>query len=135
MSTPPTSPQPLFVYGTLMHGERAYSLLEAHVLAIAPAKLTGVDLYSLGAYPLAVRGGGHIVGELLWLSADQYDAALSRLDEYEGPQYTRQTRRTEDLTRNTTVEAWVYLGLKPPDPHHPRIVDGDWRAFRRRTGT
>jgi gamma-glutamylcyclotransferase (GGCT)/AIG2-like uncharacterized protein YtfP len=117
-----------------MCGEGAYSLVEPHVLAVAPAQLTGVDLYSLGAYPLAVCGRGHIVGELLWLRAESYDAVLCRLDAYEGPQYTRKIRHAQDLTRNTAVAAWVYLGLQPPQLHHPRIIDGDWRAHRRRTG-
>lgn len=133
MSTPPTPTHPLFVYGTLMRGEPAYPLVAAYVLAVAPARLAGVNLYSLGAYPLAVAGRGHITGELFWLRPDQYDEALRHLDAYEGPQYTREICQAQDLTHNIAVAAWAYLGQQPPQSPHPQITDGDWRAYCHRT--
>ncbi|HRW07999.1 MAG TPA: gamma-glutamylcyclotransferase [Caldilineaceae bacterium] len=91
---------PIFVYGTLMRGERAFSLLSSYSVHYGIAKLPHARLYASPAgYPLAVElDRGHnrvspvVWGEVHWLRPAGYAALLARLDHYEGDEYRRQLR-------------------------------------------
>lgn len=130
---------PLFVYGTLMSGERAYGRFSHAVERSAPATLAETDLYSLGHYPMAVSGDGMVTGEVHWLDPAAHDRVLAQLDEYEGVgvgyarmQVTVQIimavveRATEG---GQQILAWAYLGLDHIAEQHPKIENGDWRAY------
>ena len=71
---------PVFVYGTLMRGERANDYLR-NALFAGGAALRDHAMYDLGAYPGVVpRRGETVLGELYHVDAE----TLKRLDEYEG---------------------------------------------------
>lgn len=121
--------KPLFVYGTLLSGGSAASLL-----GYAPRREATVrgTLYQLPAgYPaLALAGDGVVHGELV----DVNDPALLRLlDHYEGVD--------EGLYRRVEVEAVVGLRREPAwawvqdDPRlrgGRRVIGGRWTHPRRR---
>ncbi|MEZ4869243.1 MAG: gamma-glutamylcyclotransferase family protein [Caldilineaceae bacterium] len=117
---------PLFVYGTLMCGERAFGYLAKASVHWSPARLPKAALYDLGAYPMAVAGKGTVVGELHWLQSEGYAALLQRLDRYEGREYWRVIRPVL-LPDDVTAQAWVYLGEPAYVAKHKLLADGDWR--------
>ena len=124
---------PIFVYGTLMTGERAYDLHARYIDRSQEGILRNADLFSLGAYPMVVSGAGQVRGEAQWLLSEAYGKALARLDGYEGPEYTRELRCILLDGSETEIEAWVYVGKQ--EPHKPaRIPDGDWRRWCKRQG-
>lgn len=128
----------LFVYGTLMTGERNHFLLEPFIESAEPALLNGMDLLPVTAeYPGIVPGPGAVRGELVALKPDRLFDALAVLDEledYYGPGRPDNLYEREEvqvrLTDATTCQAWTYRwvgsveGLKP-------IPQGDWRAYAR----
>ena len=70
----------VFVYGTLLRGERANSFLDEAEFA-SDAVLRDFAMYDLGCYPGIVgRKGEAVLGELYYVD----DATLKHLDEYEG---------------------------------------------------
>ncbi len=70
----------VFVYGTLMRGERADDYLRGAIFA-GDAVLRDYALYDLGSYPgISARDGEAVLGELYYVDAD----TLKRLDGYEG---------------------------------------------------
>ncbi len=116
---------PLFVYGTLMRGERAHVLLRgARCLGLARTA-AAFELVDFGAYPALVRGGSAaVVGELY----EPDEETVASLDLYEGcPDLF--TRESIALDGGSRCEAYLMrpahaLGL-------PRIASGDWRSWRR----
>lgn len=136
----------LFVYGTLLPGERnAGQIPDAAVRRRRPARVRGV-LIDLGRYP-ALRvvddddgdgdddddgdDGGDVVGELLTLTPAATPALLVALDAFEGPGYARRTLPVHVDDDGATVLAWVFVQVSG-GPDGPTIPDGDWRAWRRR---
>lgn len=146
---------PIFVYGTLMHDERAFGLLAADSLHYGKAQLPGALLYaSPNGYPIAVASIGArivtpatVLGELHWLRPATYQQLLNQLDQYEGDEYIRQLCSVELVAPMPSAEAnaepmhsssfadasackmkaWVYLGDAAYAAQYPRIIDGDWR--------
>lgn len=119
---------PLFVYGTLMRGERAYSLHARAVERVHGGSLINADLFDLGAYPMVVSGAGRVRGEAHWLARNECQAVLARLDRYEGPEYTRNLLPVLLDDTDATIDAWVYVGLRRPA--EPTLIpDGDWRRW------
>ncbi|AUX40835.1 hypothetical protein SOCE26_022360 [Sorangium cellulosum] len=113
---------PLFVYGTLMRGERSHALLgRARCLGVARTAAS-FELAHLGAYPALVREGSvAVVGELY----DPDGETLAALDLYEGcPELFR--RESIELDGGARCEA--YLMLPRQVRERPRITSGDWRT-------
>jgi gamma-glutamylcyclotransferase (GGCT)/AIG2-like uncharacterized protein YtfP len=124
---------PLFVYGTLRPGERAWrwylgGLAARHV----PGRLDGYGLFGrTRPYPFAAPVPGLAVsGALVWVEEGAAEAVLRRLDEYEGavgpdPLYRR--RQEEIATSDGRQAAWVWVAgpRLRPDPDE-LIVSGDW---------
>lgn len=119
----------LFVYGTLRPQGHAFRLVSPLVVRHRPAVLAGYSLVGEGhRYPWCVEApNGEVAGELLWLR--EVEAALDRLDEYEGvhepdPEYRRVV--ADVLTGAEMTQAWVYVG-GPGIPGDVRPIDGgDW---------
>jgi gamma-glutamylcyclotransferase (GGCT)/AIG2-like uncharacterized protein YtfP len=123
---------PLFVYGTLLTGERAHSLLANSVERKAHAVMPGAVLYSLGAYPMLMDGHGQVSGEVVWITAEAYQELLAVLDGYEGPPYTRRRRSIrvfgcDEVRHGGEIDAWVYVGNEIP-LESPQVPGGDWRS-------
>lgn len=71
---------PVFVYGTLMQGERANSKLSGSEFG-GCFQLKDYAMYDLGSYPgIRPCSGESVLGELYFVSAD----TLAKLDQYEG---------------------------------------------------
>ena len=90
---------PVFVYGTLMRGERADNLLRDADFA-GDAVLRDYAMYDLGSYPgIAARKGEAVLGELYYVD----DFTLKRLDEYEseGSLYHRITVQVKTFDGET----------------------------------
>lgn len=114
-------PVKLFVYGTLLRGERAHHLLAgarfvAEVQTQAAFELVEMD----GGYPALVAGGGTAVsGEIYEID----ERLVPLLDDFEDvPELYRRSLRTVG-----GHECWVY---ELPSRHatgRPRIASGDWR--------
>ncbi len=127
----------LFVYGTLMAGERnAGQIPEAAVLDRRRARVRGT-LIDLGRYPALQLGDAddaddaEVAGELLTLSAAAAMALLAGLDVFEGPGYARHALPVRVDGEAAPVVAWVFVQVSG-SAGGPRIPGGDWRAWRRR---
>ena len=98
--------RPAFVYGTLMKGERAETLL-AEATFVGTCQLRDYAMYHLGAYPGIQPCEGEVVyGELYLVS----DAMVEKLDEYEdeGRLYDRKTVTVWLGEESRQAEAYVY---------------------------
>jgi gamma-glutamylcyclotransferase (GGCT)/AIG2-like uncharacterized protein YtfP len=100
----------LFVYGTLMDGERVRTLT-GRSLPSRPARLEGYErIVPAGGYPYVVaRTGRHVDGLLL---EDVDDGALRALDRYEdkGRLYVR--RAVEVIVEGRRVGCETYVGAE-----------------------
>ncbi len=135
----------VFVYGTLMPGERnAHIATQGGSFSARPASLKGYRLLHLWpeAYPAVVPGdGGDVVrGFALTYAPADWPLALPFLDELEGidetpPLYTRQ-QVTLTLEGGQQVPAWVYLYAVSERLNRPSVLPvpgGDWTAIPDRT--
>jgi gamma-glutamylcyclotransferase (GGCT)/AIG2-like uncharacterized protein YtfP len=115
---------PLFVYGTLMRGERAHVLLgRAQYLGLARTA-PSFELADFGAYPALVRGGSVAVhGELY----DPDPETLASLDLYEG---CPDLFRRESIALDGGASCEAYLMLAGQALGCPRIDSGAWRTRR-----
>lgn len=97
---------PVFVYGTLMEGEHAHSMLSSSEFG-GYFQLKDYAMYDLGGYPgIRPCSGESVLGELYFVNS----AMISRMDHYEseGSLY-RRTPVTVCAGRNTVrAEAYVY---------------------------
>jgi gamma-glutamylcyclotransferase (GGCT)/AIG2-like uncharacterized protein YtfP len=120
-SDPPTGPQLLFVYGTLMRGMANHRQL-AGLACQGTAELAGFVLYDLGPFPMAIASGNpqqRLHGELYAMPPAQ----LQALDRFEGAPrlYQRQRHRLADGR-----SVWLYVGQPRQVRHVQRIADGRW---------
>ena len=119
----------LFVYGTLMSGQKRFSQLEPYVLSQHDATVQG-HLHHLGAYPGMKLGDGVVHGQLMEL--DRVEACLERMDSIEGflgfgrndSLFDRTIVHVE--TEQGHVWAWTYVYAGDVDDESI-IVDGRWR--------
>lgn len=121
----------LFVYGTLVPGAPAWSLLERYVEGPGVADAVRGALYDTGrGYPAATFADGApglVHGVVVTLAPAATDAALGALDRYEADEYRRITVRTAAGT-----EALAYAWTAPLDGCR-QLPDGRWPAgFRGR---
>ncbi|HJL16632.1 MAG TPA: gamma-glutamylcyclotransferase [Sandaracinaceae bacterium LLY-WYZ-13_1] len=129
----PSLPEGVFVYGTLMRGERAHARIRRHGPRRITRARTAGRLVSFGGYPgmLACEAGGAVHGELV--SFEDAADALAELDPFEdfygygahGSEYRRVVVEvaTEDGRR---ALAWAYRYVAETDGAPP-IPHGDWR--------
>lgn len=134
--------QPLtrvFVYGTLMPGERnAGVAAQGGPFQAQPARLAGFRLLHLRpeGYPGILPGAAEeaVQGYVLTYAASGWERALSFLDALEGvhetpPLYTRE-RVTVTLENGESVPAWVYVYAHRARLTQPGVLavpGNDWR--------
>ena len=129
--SPPSMPNTLFAYGTLMRGERSHGLLKPRVRrAHGPAHVTGASLVQIDWYPgLVLSEGGAVHGELYEIG--EVETVLHELDAYED---FSGYDRTDALYRRSLVSAvtgcesvlaWTYIFLGDPAAF-PLISSGRW---------
>lgn len=97
---------PVFVYGTLMRGQRASHMLCGAVYG-GKAQLKDYAMYHLGRYPGIVACPGQTVfGELYYVS----EAMLAQMDEYEeeGRLYLRRTVQVAGENGPCRAQAYIY---------------------------
>jgi gamma-glutamylaminecyclotransferase len=111
--------KPVFVYGTLLAGERNHHRLSTSPLLGEARTGPGFELRNLGDFPGMVRGTGSVVGELYSVSPE----LLSDLDRFEGS--ASFVRMRVPLVSGEEVEAYVLPAEKARGK--PRIAGGDWR--------
>lgn len=109
---------PLFVYGTLMPGERNWPLLEEHCTAHERATIEGWQLWHLdaGNYPAITPGDGAVEGALIQITEARWAsvlATLDRLEDYtpEAPDrslYLRERSRAI-LQDGSPRDVWLYV--------------------------
>lgn len=102
----PITERAVFVYGTLMRGQRAHHMLSGARYA-GKFSLKDYAMYHLGRYPGIVSCPGETVwGELYYVSP----AMLEKMDEYEeeGSLYSRVTVRLQGENGSCTAQAYVY---------------------------
>ena len=137
---PPTAPlTSVFVYGTLMPGERnAHVAQRGGQFTARPARLSGFKLFDLHPenYPGITSGipTQGVQGHVLTYGAADWEHALTFLDALEGlhdtpPLYTREKVQVE-FEDGQRAGAWVYVYARPERLQFPGvhfIEDGDWR--------
>jgi gamma-glutamylaminecyclotransferase len=112
----------LFVYGTLLRGERNHHLLHGATALGEGRSAAAYELLDAGGYPAMVSGGTTaIVGEVYAVDEPTL-AALDRLEDH--PSYYRRT--PIDLVDGRRVE--TYLLDRDRAAGMPRLPAGDWRA-------
>ncbi len=128
----------LFVYGTLLRGDRGTTGREQRVRLARESRVLGSAwmagrLYNLGRYPglVVAQGAGDVVhGEVLeFIDAER---SLRWLDAYEGivpghhphNEYERVLLPVQGLN-NRTVDAWVYVFLQDVEAA-TLIPNGRW---------
>lgn len=134
----------VFVYGTLMPGERnAHVAQRGGAFSARPARLSGFRLFHLWPenYPGVTRGQASDVvqGHVLTYQPSDWKRALPFLDALEGlhetpPLYTREKVQVQD-DGGTWTETWVYVYARPQRLTAPGvqvIESGDWREARQR---
>ena len=117
----------VFVYGTLMSGERNHGLLGKCALVGEGRTAPYYELVSLENYPGMVRGGRtSVLGEVY----DVDSATLWLMDQLEGhPHYYQRGLVSTDW--GELVQAYLLPALEVEGL--PRIHDGDWRRASRET--
>lgn len=112
----------IFVYGTLMRGERAHSFLSGAEY-IGAYRLKGYAMYNLGRYPGIVPDPERTVyGEVYRVDRGM----LCDMDRYEGEGslYQRVTVTAENGTQTVPVFAYVYAR----EVRGRLIPEGKWNA-------
>jgi len=115
----------VFVYGTLLAGEKHHAFLDGARLLGQVRTVTGYRLHDLGAYPAMVEAGsGAVAGELYEVSAD----TLKTLDRLEG---VPGLFRRAIVMLGGGVLAHTYLMDPARTATRPVVEGGSWRARSR----
>ncbi len=115
----------VFVYGTLMQGERASGMLGDSVYK-GEFVLDDYAMYDLGPFPgIKEKPGEEVIGEVYEIQ----DSVIPRMDSYEGEGelYKRAVVSVRnDRSRINDVYVYVYLGNVTGD-----VVRTKWNAYRK----
>ncbi|MDV6374865.1 gamma-glutamylcyclotransferase family protein [Deinococcus arenicola] len=147
-SSPPYAPlTTVFVYGTLMPGERNAHIAQlGGTFSAQPARLPGFRLLHLypEAYPAVLPGEPQdgVTGFALTYAPADWPLALPFLDELEGidetpPLYTRE-EVTLTLENGQSLTSWVYIyavSERLTRPGALPVSGGDWTAVANRSKT
>lgn len=111
----------LFVYGTLMRGERNHHMLGESPFLGEHRTANGFALRDLGGFPAMVRdGGGYVAGEVYLVDPE----TIRDIDALEGHPdwYERSSIRADD---GSSVQAYLLTAKQVQGRR--LIVSGDWR--------
>jgi gamma-glutamylcyclotransferase (GGCT)/AIG2-like uncharacterized protein YtfP len=125
----PNDPELLFVYGTLRPAlaTGGHGAIVRDLEVVGPATAPGL-LLDLGSYPGLVAGDGVVYGELLRVVDPDRLQALDAYEECGGPEpLFRRERMVASLADGTTVVAWGYRFMRPPQAATV-IAGGDYAA-------
>jgi gamma-glutamylcyclotransferase (GGCT)/AIG2-like uncharacterized protein YtfP len=134
-----TGQYPVFVYGTLRHGQQNYELVRNRTVSELHAHTTTMQLYAVGAFPMIVPGNGIVHGDLLHLQPFMYNELLRTLDHHEGCRveddgFSVYQRKLVPVQINATQHqtlAWAYVGQPAYlDADCTHIKSGDWVQYR-----
>ncbi len=118
----------LFVYGTLMRGERRAATVEGGTY-LCDGRVEGFCLYYLGDYPgIYPTPGGQVFGEIFCF--EDIALALSRLDVFEDVPSLFRREILPVLSDSSPLEAWIYVLQEDPGGRFPPIIGGHWPAHR-----
>ena len=112
----------VFVYGTLLSGERNHRLLARARLVGEARTEPRFSLHDLGSFPGLVPDGSHAVAGEVYEVDEPTLAALDRLEGH--PDFYR--RASVGLDDGTSVLA--YLLTSEQVRAYPMIASGSWRA-------
>lgn len=116
----------LFVYGSLLRGERHHDELEGAFFVGEARTAAGFAIYDLGDYPALVGSKeGVVSGELYAVS----ETLLAALDAFEGGGYVR---GAVTLESGESVQTYLLAGPLPPGA--VRITSGSYKTLRRSLG-
>lgn len=107
----------VFVYGTLMHGQRLHHALEAYNASKICRGITqrnDLTMHNTGWFPIVMARpkGLPIIGEV-WLVTDENLHALDRVEGI-GVLFNRKKIIIESLNEQSNIpthHAWIYLGI------------------------
>lgn len=112
----------IFVYGTLMSGQRAHHILEGCTL-LGTWLLQDYAMYNLGNYPgIVEKEGKCVIGEVYTIPK----ALLIPMDEYEeeGSLYHRRTVTVTKGAERLEVQAYIYAREVDPDT----LMETPWNS-------
>lgn len=127
--------KPFFVYGTLMTGYGNHRVVMDYVKDIKEATVKGFDIYPYGGFPFVKPGNSVVMGQLIYVNDDDYQAALQNCDWLEGYTEGRSGNMYERETVTVTtedgkeVEAWIYVGHSFDSSKKEKIESGSWRDY------
>ena len=116
-----TATIPIFVYGTLMRGQRAAHMLEQYKY-VGEFVLKDYALYNVSYYPgIKYLQGASTIGEVYLVD----EACISRMDEYEveGSLYIRKMVNVENAEYK--IEAYAYVYNRDVDGP---VIEGKWTS-------
>jgi gamma-glutamylaminecyclotransferase len=114
----------IFVYGTLMSGERNHFVLEGARFLRRARTLPLYELVDSGEYPAMLSGGTTAVdGEIF----DVAETQLPALDRFEETPHLYQRLRIE-LDDGTFAESYLYVAGRLVN--FPRLPGGTWKLRR-----
>jgi gamma-glutamylcyclotransferase (GGCT)/AIG2-like uncharacterized protein YtfP len=147
VQTPPQEELPVFVYGTLRTGQDNYvRFLGGKTAREIPATLPEHQMYVAGDYPFVTDAmdDSTVVGDLMFLAPERYQAVLADLDGLEGYRlndldspYLRVKRSAHYIDAEgqaRRIETWVYHGgldCLSTMSEDNRVASGDWAAYVR----
>ena len=134
----------LFVYGSLRTGFFNYDkYLSGKVVEKKEAKLHNIELYHMPykGYPAIIKGQDSVVGEIMVIKEEDYDATMKAMDEMEGfisecnpkNEYDKIILEVENIHSNEKEKCYVYFYNKDNDKlFHSEatyIPNGDWKEY------
>lgn len=127
---------PVFVYGTLRHGEGNYHILRGKTEKEEIALISGAiyPVASYGGFPCLMDEEGEVVGELMWIKPELYERTMQALDRLEGyreydeknSMYIRQ--KVSVMYRGEEIQAWAYFWNRGKTGTK-KITSGCWKTF------
>lgn len=123
----------IFVYGTLLRGERNHRIIKPFADRIEAATTSGRLFVLPQGYPGLLPGPDTVRGECVALRDPQAAlAALDDLEEYFGPDHPDNEYRRVNIEiriAGRTSPAWTYFYARPLPVGARLIPSGDWRAI------
>ena len=123
MAKPKSHKTLVAVYGSLKRGFHNYCRFLGDQRLVGLGTVRDFDMYSLGCFPMIIRGGGTVSVEVYEVD----ESAFIRLDSLEGfPHFYDRKRVNVSLNKGGNVKAWIYFGNAEQVADRPLIQSGVW---------